>query len=140
MAKQRIPHALGHVVVVQRPAFAGAEHILAEAARCPLLFAQRLIHRFIHLDLALRPFGLGGVLLAEHDRLAHQDLVVREIDVLPLQPVDLAGTHPGEKAHRVVMAVIRANGGEDALDFLQAERRDVALGDLEGPDVAIGRM
>jgi hypothetical protein len=72
------------------------------------------------------------------NRLAHQDQPALEIDVLPLQAVDLAGAHAGEEAHGEVVAEILPHRGEDPLHLLEAEGLHVGLLDLQLFDVLEG--
>jgi hypothetical protein len=82
-----------------------AEHVLGQLPRHLVLFACKCFdHRLAHLDVALAAIGLGVFVFAEHEGLAHQDQRTLEIDVLPLQTMDLACAHAGQEAHHEVVA------------------------------------
>ena len=77
--------------MAQRFAVGGAEDELRARPRGRLLRAQGLFDGVGHVDLASGFRGLGAFDAPAHDSLAHQDLAALEVDVLPLQAVDLGG-------------------------------------------------
>ena len=99
--EHRMPHAPGHVAVVQ-----GVAPRVAEDKRVvPRAFALLLEgpeHRLAHGDLALRMVVLGVGLAPHDERFAHEDPPALEIDVLPFEPVDFPRAHPREETHGVV--------------------------------------
>ena len=85
--------------------------------------------RVLVITILLMAVGILATLRAGEPRATAQPVV--EVDVLPLQTVDLAGTHAGEEANNEVALVIPAHLVEDLLDFLQGERVDVRALHLE---------
>ena len=129
--QQRVPDPFDEVLVVDRIALAVAEDVLRETARSLLLPAQRIEDKRGHLDLALRAVGLGVLVLSQHAGFADQDQPALEVDVLPLQSVDLAGAHAGEAAHQQVVAIVRPDLLNQHLDLLEREGLNVAAPDLQ---------
>lgn len=137
MAQQRFPDAIGHVLVVEGLAFAIAEDELRQGAGALFLFLEGVVEELAHLDVALAAVGLGVFLFSRHDGFPDENQTAFEVDVLPLQSVDLAGAQSGEEAHGEVGAKIGSDRGEQALDVVQRKGIDVGALDLELFDIGI---
>ncbi len=135
IAQQRVPHALGDVVVIQRLALAVAKHPVLQSPGARKLPLEGLKHDLAHLHVTVGLDGLGLVFLARHEGFANENEAAREVDILPLEPVDLSGAQSGKNTHGVVIPVILAHGREQRLDLVEGEGLHVALGDLERFDV-----
>ena len=61
------------------------------------LSLQRIEDRLGHLYLSRRTVSLGRRLLACHKGFANKNLSPLEVDVLPLEAMNLTGTHAGKE-------------------------------------------
>ena len=90
MTEDGVPDALRDVVVVEQRARIGAKHASALAGD-RALGAQSLVDRAGHLDIALRTIRFRIVNSAPDQSFANEDESTIEVDVTPLQPVNLPG-------------------------------------------------
>ena len=139
MAQQWIPDAVREVLVVQRCAHEVAEHVVRQLACDLVLFGHCVKHRLAHLDVPLAAVGLGVLILSKNEGLPDPDQAVLEIHVAPFEAMDFAGAHAGEEAHGEVVAIVRADGCQDALYILQTERIHIDLAHPQAFDVGRGR-
>ena len=123
--EEGIPDSLGEVVELDRLAARPAEHEAGLSISGGFPPKQRLAHRGAHLDISLCAVRLGVLDLAANDRFPDQNLTALEIHILPLQAIDLTGTHSGQHAHGQVVAVVAANCRNEALNLFERERIDV---------------
>jgi len=126
-------------VRIDRRAVARAEHIVAVRVAAFGLLLQGIAHHRQHRDVAQGRLGLGvGLGGAGGEGLAHAQEAGFEVDVLPLQAIDLAGAQAGEETHGDVVAEILADRRADRLDFDESERLHVQSSRLEAADAAEG--
>jgi hypothetical protein len=131
MTEQRVPDPIAEVLVVEWLAVAVAKDVIGELGRRAVLALKRVEDDLAHLDVALRAVGLRVLVFTEDEGLADEDESVREVDVLPLQAMSLAGSHAGEEAHGEVVAIVGSDGPQDRLHFIEGEGFDVGLADLQ---------
>lgn len=135
VAQQRVPDPVGEVVRIDRMAVTSREHVLGIRSARFVLALQCLANHRKHRDVAQRSLGLGVFLdFAGREGLSHEDEACVEVDVLPLQSIDLASAHAGKEAHGNVVAEVCSDFSPDPVHFVERERMHIGPTCLEALD------